>query len=111
MIQEVEQCKEEIEELCLKGRVLHLDLFGSAATAEGYTERSDLDFVVEFEAADFGAFADAYFSLLESLERLFGRPVDLVIGSAIRNPYFLEEVEKTKVSIYDARNQEVSLRH
>ena len=109
MLQEIEQHKGEIEELCLKGGVLNLGLFGSGATAEGYSEESDLDFVVEFEAANFGAYADAYFGLLESLKRLFGRPVDLVIGSAIRNPYFREEVERTKVSIYEARNQEISL--
>ena len=109
MIQEIRQHKYELEELCLRDGVLRLGLFGSAASAEEYDEESDLDFVVEFEAEDFGAYADAYFSLLESLEQLFGRSVDLVIGSAIRNPYFLAEVEKTRVPIYEARNQEVSL--
>ena len=109
MIQEVEEHREELKELCHRGGVLRLGLFGSAATDDEYTEGSDLDFLVEFRVGDFGAYAKAYFGLLESLERLFGRPVDLVIGSAIRNPYFLEEVETTVVPIYEARNQEVSL--
>ena len=30
----------------------------------------------------FDSYADAYFGLLESLEQLFGKPVDLVVGSA-----------------------------
>ena len=101
MIQQVTQRKEELEELCLKSGVLRLGLFGSAATGDEYNEDSDLDFVVEFEVGEFEAYADAYFGLLESLERLFGRPVDLVIGSAIRNPYFLEEVETTVVPIVE----------
>ena len=44
--------------------------------------------IVEFQPAAFEAYADAYFGLLESLERLFGRRVDLVVGSAIKNPYY-----------------------
>ena len=63
---------------------------------------SDLDFVVEFQPAAFEAYADAYFGLLESLERLFGGPVDLVVGSAIRNPYFRQAVEETRTPIYEA---------
>jgi len=46
--------------------------------------------------------ADSYFGLLENLESLFGRRVDLVEASAIRNPYFREAVEKTKRPLYEA---------
>ena len=109
MIREIKERKKELQQLCLESGVIRLGLFGSAITTAGHTDESDLDFVVELEAADCGKYADAYFRLLESLGRMFGRPVDLVVGSAIRNPYFLEEVEKTKVLIYDAGNQEISL--
>ena len=61
-------------------------LFGSAATGGYHPEGSDLDFVVEFQPTAFDSYADAYIGLLESLEQLFGKPVDLVVGSAIRNP-------------------------
>ena len=64
--------------------------------ADTDSEDSDLDFVVEFQPAAFGAYADTYFGLLEALERLFGRQVDLVVGSAIKNPYFLQSVEHTR---------------
>jgi len=109
MIAAVAERADQLKQLCLRYRVLRLGLFGSAINTAVHTDESDLDFVVELEAADCGKYADAYFRLLESLERMFGRPVDLVVGSAIRNPYFLEEVEKTKVLIYDAGNQEISL--
>ena len=36
--------------------------------------------------------ADANFGLLEALEEVYGRPVDLVTGSAIYDLYFLESV-------------------
>ena len=49
-----------------------------------------------------GGYAKAYFGLMEALEALFQRPVDLVVDSAIRNPYFRESVERSKVRLYGA---------
>ena len=63
---------------------------------------SDPDFPVEFQSLPAGAYADAYFGLLEALERLFGSPVDLVVDSAIRNPFFRQRVEETRTQIYAA---------
>jgi hypothetical protein len=34
------------------------------------------------------------------LEELFGRPVDLVMTGAPRNPYFLREVNRTRRPLY-----------
>lgn len=91
----------ELARLCQRYGVRRLDLFGSAATGRFRVGDSDLDFVVEFQPATVsGAYADAYFGLLESLERLYGRPVDLVIDGAIRNPYFRQSVEATRKPLY-----------
>ena len=111
MIEAVEERYADIERLCRKHNVLYLSLFGSAATGEGYTEDSDLDFVVEFRPTGFGAYADAYFGLWESLAGLFNKPVDLVVGSAIRNSYFLKAVQETRMSVYDAPGEEIPARH
>ena len=100
MIPAVEKRMDDLKRLCIRHGVQRLDLFGSASTARYDAGESDLDFVVEFGPEVLPAYADAYFGLLESLERLFGKPVDLVIGSAIRNPYFLESVEKARVPVY-----------
>lgn len=94
--------KSEIERLCRQHHVNRLDLFGSAATGQERQGRSDLDFLVEFEALPPGNYADSYFGLLESLEKLFGRPVDLVVDSGIKNPYFRQSVEQTKAHLYAA---------
>ena len=90
-----------LEQLCRRYRVRRLDLFGSAATGQVFSEPSDLDFVVEFEPLPAGVYANTYFGLLEALQQLFDMPVDLVVESAIRNPYFLEAVEATRTPLYE----------
>lgn len=98
----IAQPRSEIEALCRRFGVSRLELFGSAATGQGQPAASDLDFLVEFQPLPPGCYADAYFGLLEALESLFARPVDLVIASAIKNPYFRESVERTKKLLYAA---------
>ncbi|MCY4354418.1 MAG: nucleotidyltransferase domain-containing protein [Truepera sp.] len=102
MIPVVAERADELKQLCLRYSVQRLDLFGSSVTGEYRPEESDLDFVVEFQPEPFSAYADTYFGLLEALEQLFGRSVDLVVGSAIKNPYFLQSVEETRTMIYEA---------
>jgi predicted nucleotidyltransferase len=91
-----------LRRLCRTYRVVRLDVFGSAARPDFDPDRSDLDFVVEFEEMPPAERADNYFGLLFELERLFQRPVDLVQLSAIRNPYFRDEVEETRLPVYVA---------
>jgi uncharacterized protein len=92
----------ELIQLCRQFHVRQLELFGSALGDAYDPERSDLDFLVEFEAMADGGYAAAFFGFKESLEQLFGRPVDLVVGSAIRNPYFRQSIEQSKALLYAA---------
>lgn len=92
----------EIEKLCRKFRVQRLELFGSAATTAFNPEQSDLDFLVEFAPLPKGEYASAFFDLKAALEQLFRRPVDLVVASSIRNPYFRQSVEQNKALLYAA---------
>ena len=91
-----------INETCRRHRVRSLDLFGSAATGSFRPGESDFDFLVEFETMPSNGYADAYFGLLEALTDLLGRPVDLVVASAIRNPHFRESVEESRIPLYAA---------
>ena len=102
MIAEISSHKKELEELCRRFHVRRLDLFGSATGNDFDPARSDLDFLVEFEPAPPDGYANAFFGLKDSLERLFGRSVDLMAAAAIRNPYFRESVERAKVPLYAA---------
>ena len=93
---------EQLRAIARRRRVRRLAVFGSAATDEFDAARSDIDVLVEFDELPPGERADAYFSLLEDLESLFGRRVDLVERAALRNPFVRESIEATQVVIYDA---------
>ena len=92
----------KLEELCRQYSVQRLDLFGSASTVQYRPDDSDLDFLVEFLPVPITSYADVYFGLLEALEGHFGKPVDLVVASSIKNPYLLQSIERTKTPIYEA---------
>ena len=97
----IEQHQEALQRLCRRYRVRRLDAFGSAVRDDLH-EASDLDFVVEFEDLELDQYADHYFGLREALAELFQRPVDLVMASAIKNPYFLESLNASRAVIYGA---------
>jgi uncharacterized protein len=99
---EITRHKAELENLCRRFCVRRLELFGSAAAGKYRPGESDLDFLVEFEELSPGTYADTYFGLLEAIEELFGAPVDLVVASAIKNPYFRKSVDDTKALLYAA---------
>ena len=102
MIREIEERRDAIESLCRHFRVRRLELFGSAA-AGGFNPRaSDLDFLVEFDQLRANEYADAYFGLLEELQMLFRRDVDLVVARSIKNPYLIESIERSRTLLYAA---------
>jgi len=102
MIADIATHQDELRQLCRRFGVRRLDVFGSAARGDFDPARSDIDFLVEFEAMQPGAYVDAFFGLKESLEELFGRPVDLISAPSVRNPYFRASIERTKALLYAA---------
>jgi predicted nucleotidyltransferase len=88
--------------LCRRHSVRRLDLFGSAAEGTFDPTKSDLDFLVEFETLSPSNYADAWFGLREELERLFGRPIDLVTRASLVNPFFAARVTATREPLYAA---------
>jgi predicted nucleotidyltransferase len=80
-------------------RGLQVGAFGSAAAGGFDASRSDSDFLVEFLPLEPGQHANAYFGLKEELEVLFGRDVDLVMDSAVVDPYFREELDRTRTAL------------
>jgi uncharacterized protein len=92
----------EIRELCRRFAVARLEIFGSAASPHPPEPPNDFDFLVDFMPDPPIKALDAYFGLKESLEDLLGLPVDLVMPSALRNPYFRAQVERERQRIYEA---------
>jgi predicted nucleotidyltransferase len=97
----IETYSEDLAGLCRRHYVKHLDIFGSVATGE-MTEFSDVDLLVEFDEQVNPRRFDNYFDFLRSLEKLFGRRVDLVEAGGLLNPYFIRQVDATKRPIYAA---------
>lgn len=98
----VQQHHSAIADLCRRYHVRRLEVFGSAARGDDFDpEKSDVDFLVEFDAPPLEGFAQAYFDLQEALQELVGRKVDLVSRWAIRNPYFLADAKKTRELLYE----------
>lgn len=101
MISDVNDRTAELSEICKLHHVARLDLYGKAVTADSLTENDSLNFLVDFKPSARGAYADAYFGLLESLEMLFGWPVELTTTNAMAtNPFFRPSVVANKVKLY-----------
>ena len=91
-----------LRELAIKHRVERLDLFGSAAREDFDPKTSDLDFLVTFEPMPPIEHANSFFGLLEDLERLFGRHIDLLESEPIENPYIREAIALSRKVLYEA---------
>jgi predicted nucleotidyltransferase len=74
-------------------------VFGSVLT-DRFSEKSDIDLVVEIDAFDPLAYADNYFNLKFALQDLLNRPVDLLEDKAIRNPFMRERIDESKQLVY-----------
>jgi uncharacterized protein len=79
-----------------------LELFGSAARSVDFLAgSSDADFLIEF-APEAPADLNSYFGIKTELEELLGLSVDLVETGAVRNPYVLADINRSRQSIYGA---------
>ncbi|MDR0327993.1 MAG: nucleotidyltransferase domain-containing protein [Planctomycetaceae bacterium] len=97
---------EEVRCLCEKFRVRRLSAFGSACT-ENFTENSDIDLIYLFDSERLPLieYADNFFDFRESLQKLFQRRIDLVPEKTLLNPFFIEEIKKTQVLIYEQQSE------
>jgi predicted nucleotidyltransferase len=94
--------RQEIELLCRRFGVHRLDVFGSVLGDSFDPATSDVDVLVEFDSRAGFDYFESYFGLKEGLEQLLGRPVDVVSATSLRNPYFRDQVLRTKERLYAA---------
>lgn len=88
-----------IETLCRKYNVSELYVFGSVLTPS-FNAESDVDFLVTFRKNEISDYFNNFYDFKYAMEDIIQRPVDLVELSAIRNKFFLDEVNATKRMIY-----------
>jgi hypothetical protein len=92
--------RRKIAGLCRRWNIIEFSIFGSAARGESGPE-SDVDVLVSF-ASDAGWSLFDLVNLVEELEELFGRPVDLVERDAIRNPFRRRAILAEREILYAA---------
>lgn len=73
--------------------------FGSVVSAQ-MNDKSDIDFIVDFDTVDLQEYADNYFDFKFSLQDILKRPVDLIEEKAIRNPFFKQAVNNQRQLVY-----------
>ncbi len=89
----------KISALCEKHKVSRMFAFGSVLTNR-FNENSDVDLMVAFNKKDIQDYFDNFFELKHSLEKLFGRDVDLLEEQMVQNPYLKKNIDSTKALIY-----------
>jgi len=89
----------DIKRLCSNHKVKQLYAFGSVLTNK-FTNESDVDLVVDFDPIDVSLYADNYFDLKFSLQKILNRPIDLLEEKAIKNPYFRQNLNQQRRLIY-----------
>lgn len=91
----------KIIEICKRFHVRKLWAFGSILTPR-FSEKSDVDLCVDFDWDNIPLLESAnnFFGFQEALELLLGRKIDITDDSAVRNPYFREELNETRKLIY-----------
>ena len=98
-MERLEKYKAAIVKLCQAHKVKNLYAFGSILT-DHFNADSDIDLIVDFTPMDVEEYADNYFDFKFSLQDIFQRQVDLLEEKAIKNPYFLQNVNQTKQLVY-----------
>jgi hypothetical protein len=88
--------------ICAARQVKSLSLVGSAARDDFDPARSDVDVLAEFLPVPFGQALGRYMGLIEDLEALFGRHVDVVARAAVTNPFLVRSFARDEVPIYGA---------
>ncbi len=90
---------EQIKELCKTNQVKTLFAFGSVVR-DDFNEFSDVDLVIDIDENDPFKYTDIYFNLKSKIEDILKRQVDLLEERAIKNKFFRQELDTTKVMIY-----------
>lgn len=90
---------DKIRALCNKHKVARLFVFGSILT-DNFKKSSDIDLLVDFSEVDLYDYADNYFDLKSSLEKLLKRQIDLLEDKAVKNPYLRKSIDSSKQMIY-----------
>jgi hypothetical protein len=100
MVQNLEINQERIKEFCQRWKIAEFSLFGSVLR-EDFNPESDVDVLISFEPDIPWSLFD-WVDMVEELKNIFGRDVDLVETSGLRNPFRRKEILSRRQVIYAA---------
>ena len=90
----------KVIELFKKHKIKSAYIFGSAVT-DKFINDSDVDFLVNLQEGLNPVDAGGHLWDLEyELKDLLHRDIDLLTERSLKNPYFISEINATKVAIY-----------
>ena len=92
----------ELIEICKAHKVSKLYAFGSVVTQDKFTDESDVDLAIEIDQTlEPLQQGEMWWQLFDKLPQLFNRKVDIVNTQNLRNKYFIQNLNRTKVTIYE----------
>lgn len=100
--------RDAIARLCDQYGVERLEVFGSAADGRFDPARSDFDFIARFSPEGEPSLGWRFVTFADALERLLGRPVDLLTRDEIENPYLRRRVDASRSALYVREAREAS---
>ena len=104
---EIENKSDDFKKLCIENKVKSLYAFGSSITSGYDPDSSDIDLLVEIDEPDPLERGEKLINLWDKFETFFNKKIDLLTESSIRNPILKENIERTKILIYDGTGQKI----
>ena len=94
----IEEYKEKIIQFCQKWLILEFAVFGSVLR-DDFSESSDVDVLVTLPDNSPWSLFD-WVEMIEELKDIFGREVDMIEKSGLRNPYRRKAILESMKVIY-----------
>lgn len=89
----------DVAEFCRRWKIRRLSLFGSVLRAD-FRPDSDIDVLISFRPDSEWSLWD-WVEMVDELQTLFGRQVDAVEESGLKNPFRRHEILQTRRIVYD----------
>jgi predicted nucleotidyltransferase len=90
--------EEKIKDFCRRWKINEFSLFGSVLR-EDFGPESDVDVLVSFDPDIPWSLFD-WIDMIDELKEIFGREVDLVEASGLRNPFRRREILENRQVVY-----------
>lgn len=103
----IKQHFEELTQLCETYSVSKMYSFGSVNTDRFDPHKSDINLLVELVPMSPLEKGENLINLWDDLELLFSRKVDLLTDQPIKNPILRQNIEKSKLLIYDREGEKI----